>query len=121
MNAPRSIYMMLAGSAALLALSTAVAAQGARPNARITVLVGAMSATMHGDSVPGPTHKSGTVAGVAFDWPHTGRLSFLPGIEFGAAGRTFTLAARYEQGLLNVVKDNDAKSRALGVTLGVNW
>jgi hypothetical protein len=43
------------------------------------------------------------------------------GIDFRIGARRYTVSARYDYGLHNVVKNNDAKNRTFGVVAGLVW
>lgn len=72
--------------AAFVVLPITAIAQGGGHADAVTVFIGMSSATMHGDSVPGPTHKFGALAGLSYEPGRAGRLSFVPGIEFVTKG-----------------------------------
>jgi hypothetical protein len=43
------------------------------------------------------------------------------GIDFRIGARRYTASARYDYGMHNVVKNNDAKNRTFGIVAGVVW
>jgi hypothetical protein len=43
------------------------------------------------------------------------------GIDFRVGAQRYTLSARYDYGMSNVVKNNDAKNRTFGVVAGLVW
>ncbi len=43
------------------------------------------------------------------------------GIDFRIGKRRYTMSARYDYGVRNVVKNNDAKNRTFGVVAGLAW
>jgi hypothetical protein len=43
------------------------------------------------------------------------------GIDFRIGARRYTMSVRYDYGMHNVVKNNDAKNRTLGVVAGLVW
>jgi hypothetical protein len=76
--------LLLVGCAALAAATTTVRAQTDR--AAITIYGGLTSATLHGDSVPGPLHRAGFAAGAAVSWPIASHFAVQPELQFAQKG-----------------------------------
>ena len=76
--------LLLVGCAAIAAAATTARAQTDR--AAITIYGGLTSATLHGDSVPGPLHRAGFAAGAAVAWRIGDHVALQPELQFVQKG-----------------------------------
>src|SRR5215467_12935613 len=75
--------LLLVGCA-VAAVTTTARAQTDR--AAITIYGGLTSATLHGDSVPGPLHRAGFAAGAAVAWRIANHVAVQPELQFVQKG-----------------------------------
>jgi hypothetical protein len=76
--------LLLIGCAATSAIAATAGAQMERPG--FTVYGGFTSATLHGDSVPGPMHTGGFVVGAALAWRVANHVALQPELQYVQKG-----------------------------------
>jgi hypothetical protein len=90
-------------AAAIIAAAAPAALSAQSDAAHLVIYAGYTSATLHGDSVPGPTHTPGFALGVALTKPMSARFAFQPELQFiqkgddetdSYRGGTFTMHIR---------------------------
>jgi hypothetical protein len=82
----RCVSLLAAGALIVTSGGTVFAQRSPDGRGALTVYAGYTWATLKGDSVPGPTHRFGVIAGASVTWQLAGRFAFQPELQFVQKG-----------------------------------